>query len=206
MERALVVLSHGSRHPRAAEGIDQLARAAGKELGVPVQAAHLEFNEPDLLSALSSLDRPAVVVPTLFSNAYHARNDVPAAVAEARKQGFDVKLADTLGSGADVADVVASTIPDGYSPVALYAVGSSNSDANAATVLLGQMVQRRIGRPVRTVFATRPGAVSDGEYVAPLFVTDGTLLDKLNRPTGRPLGTALAPLVAVRYRSCVGNE
>ena len=40
---ALLTLSHGSRHPRAAAGIDRLTAAAGERLGVTARAAHLEI-------------------------------------------------------------------------------------------------------------------------------------------------------------------
>ena len=81
---ALITLSHGSRHPGAAAGIERLTQATGLR---PARAAHLEFNEPDLTTAALELaqlgETEAVVVPLLFTQGYHQRVDVPRALADA---------------------------------------------------------------------------------------------------------------------------
>jgi len=83
---ALITLGHGSRHGDAPRGVDTLAAAAGDLLGVPAHAAYLDLNEPlliDAARALAATHHHAVVVPLLFTRAYHSRVDVPSAVAEA---------------------------------------------------------------------------------------------------------------------------
>lgn len=77
---ALITLSHGSRHPGAAAGIERLTQATGLR---PARAAHLEFNEPNLTTAALELaqlgETEAIVVPLLFTQGYHQRVDVPRA-------------------------------------------------------------------------------------------------------------------------------
>ena len=84
---ALITLSHGSRHPDAAASVEALTRAAAELSGVPAVAAHLEFSAPTLEAAAQGLaargEHEAVVVPLLFTEGYHQRVDVPAALDSA---------------------------------------------------------------------------------------------------------------------------
>ena len=100
---ALITLSHGSRHPRAKEGIRALTEAAAEKLGVEWADAHLEFDRPTLAEAAAALSSSrAIVVPLLFTRAFHAKVDVPAHLAEAREH-CDLTLAEPLGTGPDIA-------------------------------------------------------------------------------------------------------
>ena len=94
---ALITLGHGSRHGDAPRGVDTLAAAAGDLLRVPAHAAYLDLNEPlliDAACALAATHHHAVVVPLLFTRAYHSRVDVPSAVAEAHAaSGLNLTLA-----------------------------------------------------------------------------------------------------------------
>lgn len=219
----LITLSHGSRRAGTTGHIVGLTEKAGQLLGVPSAAAYLDFNTPDLLGTLRE-HRPkhAIIVPTLFSRAFHARFDVPAALREARAAGFRITLAQPLGSGADIARVLAATLPADATRIALYAVGSSDESANTATRNLARLLSTRLStrhaghaRKVEAIFATRNDRLSEQlaacDFVAPLFVTDGRLLE-LARTTaaacgatgpvvGEPLGSALAGVVAQRYRA-----
>lgn len=218
MTPALLTLSHGSRHPRAAAGIDRLTQAAGRELGVTARAAHLEFDTPTLIDAASDLaaagHRRAVVVPLLFTDAFHARHDVPAALDAARRaSGLELIPARGLGTGADIADVLAAhTRPTPGRRLALGHVGSSHASAEQAVRDLAALLAARLGRDVDVVRATgtqgvqgaQGASISTDTHVVPLFVTDALLLDRL-RTTGAstdpPLGEALAGIVADRYRT-----
>ena len=103
---ALITLSHGSRHPRAKEGIRALTEAAAGKLGVEWADAHLEFDRPTLAETAAVLDSTrAIVVPLLFTRAFHAKVDVPAHLAEARRH-CDLTLAEPLGTGADITEVL----------------------------------------------------------------------------------------------------
>lgn len=197
---ALITLSHGSRHPRALAGITALTRAAAARLGVPGYAAHLEFNAPDLPTLAAQLadagHTDAIVVPLLFTRGFHHTHDVPRAVTAAGAH-LNVQLAPGLGTGADLAHLLATQDPD-----LLYSVGSSDPAATATMHALAVDVAERIGKPCRMVFATKGGADvvkrCPGAKIAPVFVTHGVLLDALPTPVA-PLGTRLAPLVADRY-------
>ena len=85
---ALVALAHGSRDPRSAETITALVdevRAMRPDLRV--EPAFLELAKPSFGTVVDRLVRAGydeiVVVPLLLTEAYHAKVDVPRAIAEA---------------------------------------------------------------------------------------------------------------------------
>lgn len=229
---ALITLSHGSRHPQAEEGIRAITQAAAERLGVDAADGHLEFSAPTLSEAAQQVaargHSEAVVVPLLFTDAYHATVDVPAAAAEAAEaSGLRLVVADTLGQGEDLAEVLARRIADdapSQASVVLYPVGTSHTEAAEATERLAWRVGELTGRSVVVVPATGPRrgelrTVAEGAshlHLLPLFVTQGTLLDvavtrlgAIQDETGvtvthsAPLGVDLAPIVAERYRQAV---
>ncbi|WPF65964.1 MULTISPECIES: sirohydrochlorin chelatase [unclassified Corynebacterium] len=232
----LITLAHGSRHPLAGEAISELTAAAGALLGAQACAAHLELCNPSLPELAARLVRcgecSAVVVPLLFTRAYHARHDVPRALRAARESGLDLTLAPSLGLGLEVESVVARVVASDADPDAhlvFYSVGSSQPGANAAVAALCSRVARRTGRGHTVVYATGvgPGVGIAGLHEAarryerlhlvPLFVAPGLLLDKalaavpgiaaLRGATvgaSRPLGALLAPLVRQRYLEAGG--
>jgi sirohydrochlorin ferrochelatase len=86
---AVLLVGHGSRDPRAATVVAELA--AQVRLARPgwrVAVAHLDFTQPSVGVALTELAadgaREVAVVPLLFAPGYHLRVDLPAAVAEVR--------------------------------------------------------------------------------------------------------------------------
>lgn len=217
---ALITLSHGSRRPGAAAGIERLTQAAGLR---PARAAHLEFNEPDLTTAALELaqlgETEAVVVPLLFTQGYHQRVDVPRALAGASKTShLSLHLAAGLGTGEDLARVLASRTRPGDAHVVIYSVGSSDSTANDAIRELAHRTFALTGVPISVEFATRGGREGIESLcrehkdparvrVIPLFVTEGLLLDRLAgvpATVDRPLGTDLAGLVADRFHHARG--
>lgn len=228
---ALITLSHGSRHTRAEPTVRRLTAAAGERLGVSAVAAHLDFTAPTLPEAAASLARAgvtdAVVVPLLFTRAFHAKNDVPAVFdAATRATGMRLRLADGLGTGETVAEVLAARVRADAPPGAhlvLYSVGSSDTAANRDVDDLARMVGAATGRSIEVVPATGgPGRGGAGliksalqhrsVHLLPLFVADGLLLDRITTQldniaaaTGtaitasRPLGRDLVGVVAERY-------
>ncbi|PFG27877.1 sirohydrochlorin chelatase [Corynebacterium renale] len=207
MTIALITLAHGSRHPGAST--HAVARAAGQAAGLDadaVGAANLELARPSLSEVAADLvaagHHRAVVVPLLFTEAYHSTWDVPAAVARAQDEtGISLRIAGGLGTGPDISAVLEKQAPAGKRTV-LYAVGSSHEPANAAVTGLA----RSLGWEV--AFATRSPRLEGPAHVVPLFVTDGLLLDKARHVPGThvapPLGEALAQVVADRYFTEVG--
>jgi sirohydrochlorin ferrochelatase len=220
---AIIGLAHGSRHPGVSGPIDELMERTSSLIGLPARAAYLDLTEPDLMTVAGDLTRDGfergIVVPLLFTQAFHARTDVPAAVAEAASTtGLALVTTQILGTGDDiaralVAEIDSAQIPAGL-PVLLYAVGSSDRTANDAVEELGKRLAERRRTPVAVAFGTaapRAEQVSatfarDRRIaVVPLFVSPGLLLDPMARlardrgwPMTSPLGRRLAPVVAAR--------
>lgn len=213
---ALITLSHGSRKPGAAAGIERLTQATGVR---PARAAHLEFNRPDLTTAALELaqlgETDAIVVPLLFTQGYHQRVDVPRALVDASQAAhLSLHLTAGLGTGEDVARVLATRTRPGDSHVVIYSVGSSDAAANDAIRELAHRTFALTSVPTTVEFATRGGREGIMSFcreysdparvrVIPLFVTEGLLLDRLAgvpATVDRPLGTDLAGLVVDRFR------
>jgi sirohydrochlorin cobaltochelatase len=196
--------------------------AVAEQAEITAVPAYLDLAQPDLAAAVRRLaeagHKRAVVVPLLFTEAYHATIDVPQAVGDvAVSVPLQLIVAAILGTGDDVADLlrqsmVAAGIAD-RSSVLLFAVGSSNPAANQAVVdLAARLAERRQGL-VRACFGTsRPGVadVLDGlpEPIAalPLFLADGLLLAPLRTLASQrgwqmaePLAERTADLVRKRY-------
>lgn len=195
--------------------------------GLRARPAFLDLCEPDLRTAIeharseSHFDE-AIVVPLLFTEAYHATVDVPTAVGNAQLDtGVALRLSGVLGMGEEVLlaleDSAARAHIAAHEAILLYAVGSSRQSANEAVHdLARRWSERRMG-PVYAGFGTvgepsavdvlvRAGAQGRRIGVVPLFLAPGLLLDQIGREavtTGaemaQPLGTALAELVLQRY-------
>ena len=212
---ALITLSHGSRHPQAVGLIDELSAAAANSAGVEGYSSHLEFNEPDLRTAVAEAiadgHKHMVIVPLLFTRGFHQKVDVPEQLAAVRQQaqraGADVELADGLGTGAAMEEllsrVIARDAPAG-AHVVLVSVGSFDHAANASVDKLARRVAaRRAGgnqpcahQPaaeqssadgISVVFATGPNRLAElaqhheRMHLVPLFVSHGLLLDRMYR-------------------------
>ena len=205
---ALLTLSHGSRHPRAKEGIRALTETAANTLGVEWADAHLEFDRPTLAEAAAALDSTsAVVVPLLFTSAFHAKVDVPAHLAEAREH-CDLTLAEPLGTGPDIAEALHKRLridEPSASHATVFPVGTSDAEQAANYARLAENLARLAGVDVSVVQATRGDRrfVDRHTHVLPLFVTHGTLLDRIppHLSASGPLTTDLADVVANRYRT-----
>ncbi|WP_454978264.1 sirohydrochlorin chelatase [Corynebacterium propinquum] len=151
---ALITLSHGSRHPQAVGLIDELSAAAAKSAGVDGYSSHLEFNNPDLRTsvraAIADGHKHLVIVPLLFTRGFHQKVDVPEQLVAVRRlahrAGVEVDLADGLGTGAAmeelVSRVIARDVPAG-AHVVLVSVGSSDRAANASVGMLARRVAAR---------------------------------------------------------------
>ena len=218
----LIGLAHGSRHPRTAGDIEELlAAVAALRPGLTAVPAYLDLTEPDLPTAVEALDTPiGVVVPLLFTAAFHVQVDVPAAV-RGSGSGTELVVAEHLGLGEPVVQALVARAAeaglDDHREILLLAVGSSDQGANAAVGdLADRWAARRTG-PVRPAFATSEPRASDvlarpgfAGLVVPLFVASGLLLDAIAKqaeplgiPVAAPLGSLLAPLVLDRYDRAV---
>lgn len=192
----LILLAHGSRHPRANAGLEDLRAAVAELTGATTALAYLDLQKP----ALADVAQPGdTVVPLLFTNAFHARQDVPMAAT-----GLEVRVTEPIGLGEDLAEILAGQVR--FPSVVLYAVGSTVPGANDAVERLADRVAAITGAIVKVAFATcQPAlAVGDAAQLIPLFVTHGLLLDRIretDHEVPEPLGRLLAPVVAARYHS-----
>ena len=223
----LIGLAHGSRHPDVRSAIDRLLATVAANEGIPAVPAYLDLVEPDLTTAALELaatgHRSAVVVPLLFTAAFHAEVDAPEAVAEAStSSGLDLPMSSVLGTGADVEDLLREIMADsGVGPehsVLLYAVGSSNAAANDEVHDLAARLAASRGAEVRVGFGTAAPRARDvlvelREPIAivPLFLAPGLLLDPMVALAAErgwvltpPLAERAAPIVAQRYRDRAG--
>lgn len=218
----VIGLAHGSRHPRGRPAIEALMAAVAEQGAITARAAYLDLAEPDLETVvrdLAAAGHPAaIIVPLLFTSAFHATVDVPQAVREAAESvGLELEVSAILGTGEDIAGLVLSGMAeariDDRASVLLFAVGSSNPAANAAVTDLADRLARTRPGAVRAGFGTcdpRGTAVAaeltGPVAVVPLFLSDGLLLDPIRALAGHrgwsfcePIGERAAPLVLRRY-------
>jgi sirohydrochlorin ferrochelatase len=202
----LVGLAHGSRHPAGAIAIEDLLAEVARLGAIETHPAYLDLAAPDLAAAANALATAghsrAVVVPLLFTAAYHATIDTPEAVRRAAAtSGIELELTDILGTGDDIVDLLRASLADaGVGPeasVLVVAVGSSNPAANQAVADLAERLAADRATPGgsggvnpgsdtapgRAAFATcdpRPEAVvaelAAPVAIVPLFLADGLLL------------------------------
>ena len=167
---ALVAVAHGSRDPRSAATVTALIdEVRARRPDLDVRASFLDLSAPRLSDALTSVaadgHRGAVVVPLLLADAYHARVDIPRAVAETSRRlpRLAIAIAPILGSRLDLLGEIglrrlaaaAGSLDDPGLGVVLAAVGSSHPPANAvvADVVAGWARQFRWHRGI-PAFAT----------------------------------------------------
>ncbi|GGG82264.1 sirohydrochlorin chelatase [Corynebacterium pelargi] len=194
---ALVTLAHGSRHPGA--DVATLSFQAGAKA-----VAYLDFSEDTLAAVAKRLQEHLVVVPLLFSNAFHARFDAPQAAREAEAFA-PITLARPLGMGQDII----AALPEPQATPVLFHVGSKRStEAQALAQHLGWLevaaTQGGVAE-LRALSSTHPRL-----HVIPLFVTDGLLLAQAREADypgevifDQPLGTKLSPIIRARFEEAV---
>lgn len=226
----VIGLAHGSRHPVGSVANERLMRAVGELTEGPARLAFLDLAEPDLETVAAELSaaghRRAVVVPLLFTVAFHATVDVPEAVrAAARSSGLELVVADILGTGDDIADLLSDIVRGAGvfagASLLLFAVGSSNPGANAAVADLAARLGVRHRTDARAAFGTCAPRVADVRAdltnpvaVVPLFLAEGLLLDPMRALAAaegwamtEPIGERAAFVVRERYdRACTSAE
>jgi sirohydrochlorin ferrochelatase len=213
----LVLTAHGSADPRSAAttyAVARQIRAQRRDLDVAV--AFCEQNTPNLRDVLTELGT-AVVAPLLLADAYHARVDIPALIAES---GASAQQADVLGEDDRLVTVLRQRLAglgvsrlDGGLGVLVVAVGSSREDANARTSQVADVLTDGTRWQAMTAFATGPhptvaeaaellrAAGASRLVIAPWFLAHGRITDRVAEfadgagiPMADPLGAH--PLVA----------
>ena len=202
---ALIALAHGSRDPRSAATVKALVdevRAMRPDLRV--EAAFLEFSKPDFHTVVDRLVKAGhdeiVVVPLLLTDAYHARVDVPSAIAEAtaRHPQLQIQASEILGLEASFLEVLDVRLREALSAarvreldaLVLAAAGSSDPLANQAVARLARLWGSHHRLPVTAAYASSaPPATGEAVRafrgqgrrhiaVASLFLAPGILPDR----------------------------
>lgn len=117
MKTAVILLSHGSRLPEARATLEKyqhMIKNAG--LFSIVEAASLQFNQPDLPTSLGGVvARGAgrvIVMPLFLYQGMHVQHDIPELLAEERKKypGVEIILAGSIGADERVGQVILDRI------------------------------------------------------------------------------------------------
>ena len=201
---ALVALAHGSRDPRSAASITALVDAVrSTRPDLKIERAFLDLSKPSLDTTIDRLSRKheeIVVVPLLLTEAYHAKVDVPSAVAAAQARHHEVRIRATpiLGLEARFLEVLdlrmrealASARARELDALVLAAAGSSDPLANQSVARLARLWGSHHKLPVTAAFAsTSPPATGEAVRafrkegrrhiaVASLFLAPGFLPDR----------------------------
>ena len=202
---ALIALAHGSRDPRSAETITALVdEVRSMRPDLRIEPAFLELCKPSFQTVVSKLVRAGhdeiVVVPLLLTEAYHAKVDVPEAIAEAteRHPGLRVRATSVLGLEAAFLEVLDLRMREALKEarvreldaLVLAAAGSSDPMANQAVARLARVWGTRHKLPVTAAFASAaPPATGEAVRafraegrrhiaVASLFLAPGFLPDR----------------------------
>lgn len=163
MSSTLVLTAHGSADPRSAAVTHAVAgRIRRLRPWLDVRVAFLEQTAPALQDVLAQTPA-ATVVPFLLADAYHARVDIPAVIAEV---GRPVRTAAVLGEDPALLTVARLRLSEaGVSPhddrlgVIAVAVGSSRPEANARTsTVAAALADGTRWAGARVAFATGPHA------------------------------------------------
>lgn len=195
----LVLTAHGSEDPRSAANARAVARRVARmRPGLDVRLAFCELNSPGLVEVLGGLSGEAVVTPLLLANAYHARIDIPAQIAQSR---VDVAQAEVLGEDPRLVSLLRQRVTDlevsrhdDRVGVLVAAIGSSDPVANARTRRVApHLLAGTSWAGATTAFVTRPEpslAEAAGRLrrqgarrviIAPWFLAPGRLPDRVRR-------------------------
>jgi sirohydrochlorin ferrochelatase len=202
---ALVALAHGSRDPRSAATIEALvAEVREMRPDLRIETAFLDLSKPTFNQVVSRLVKAGfdeiVVVPLLLSEAFHAKVDVPSAIAAAseRYDGLQIRATEILGLETAFLEVLDLRMREALKAarireldaLVLAAAGSSDPLANQAVARLARVWGTHHKLPVSAAFASSaPPATGEAVRafraegrrhvaVASLFLAPGFLPDR----------------------------
>lgn len=202
---ALIALAHGSRDKRSADTITQLV-AATKALrpDLRIEKAFLDHAKPNFQTVVDRLVRAGfdeiVVVPLLLVEAFHAKVDVPALIAEAttRHPALRIRATEVLGLEPRFLEVLDERLREALSvnrvreldALVLAAAGTTDPLANQAVARLARLWGAHHKLPVSAAYASAaPPATGEAVRafraqgrrhiaVASLFLAPGHLVDR----------------------------
>ncbi|WNV82490.1 sirohydrochlorin chelatase [Umezawaea sp. Da 62-37] len=142
----LVLVAHGTRDPRGAVVVEEIAELVRARLGgVAVEVAYADVRQPDVTSVVRGIGGPVVVVPAFLASGYHVRVDVPEQIA-AGGHG-DVVVTEPIGSA--LVPVLRERLREaGWragDAVVLAAAGSSDARALADVAEVGRVLGASVG-------------------------------------------------------------
>lgn len=182
----LLLLAHGSPDPRSGRAIRFFAAKIQSRIGLTTEVAFLDHDLPDLATAVevSGKKEGTLVVPLLLSTAFHARFDVPRAMAKAG-------LTRVLPPIGHPLDLLTSLVREAGPNVIVLAAGTTDRGARQLFKEAVEIAAIRSGNHVAHAFITGPGphlhdqliAASDSDLgevkVIPWLLAEGRLLDKV---------------------------
>jgi sirohydrochlorin ferrochelatase len=236
---ALIALAHGSRDPRSAQTITALVdEVKAMRPDLRVEKAFLDLSKPSFQTVVDRLVRKGVeeivVVPLLLTVAFHAKVDVPEAIAEAmaRHEGLQIRSTSVLGLEARFLEVLDLRMREALKSardreldaLVLAAAGSSDALANQSVARLARLWGTHHKLPVTAAFASSaPPATGEAVRafraegrrniaVASLFLAPGFLPDRAKElaleagavAVAEPLGVHEAVARTVLARYAVG--
>ncbi|MFP5253636.1 MAG: sirohydrochlorin chelatase [Actinomycetes bacterium] len=166
---ALVALAHGSRDPRSAETITALVdevRTLRPDLRI--EPAFLDLSKPSFDTVVARLVKAGfdeiVVVPLLLTEAFHAKVDVPEAIAAAmsRHDGLKIRGTSVLGLEPVLLEVLdrrlraalkAARVRE-LDALVLAAAGSSDALANQTVARLARLWGAKHRLPTVAAYAS----------------------------------------------------
>ena len=166
---ALVALAHGSRDPRSAATIKALVdEVRTMRPDLRIEPAFLDLSKPSFPTVVDRLVKAGydeiVVVPLLLSEAFHAKVDVPEAIAAATARHENLKIRGTrvLGLEAVFLEVLdrrlRTALKDArcreLDALVLAAAGSSDALANQAVARLARLWGAKHKLPTVAAFAS----------------------------------------------------
>jgi sirohydrochlorin ferrochelatase len=206
----LVLTAHGSADARAAANTHAVAEQIRRDRpGLDVRVAFCEQSTPNLRDVVAGT-RGGIVTPFLLADAYHARVDIPAMIANS-----DALQADVLGEDDRLVTVLRQRVRevgasrlDARVGVVVVAVGSSRGEANRRTAAVAPaLVAGTRWTGAVTAFATGPRPTLDEAtqrlramgarrlVIAPWFLAHGRITDRIAEyaaahgiPMAEPLG------------------
>ncbi len=210
---SLILTAHGSADPRSALIARSIVDCIRQlRPGLDARVAFCEHNSPNLREVLATSGHGhPVVVPLLLADAYHARVDIPALIAES---GVDARQAEVLGEDDRLIHVLRQRLEqagvsrlDPGVGVLVTAVGSSRPQANAATAMVARELTLMTRWTATTAFATGPHPTlaeasellrergATRLVIAPWFLAHGRITDRVatfaraqHIPMSAPLG------------------
>ncbi|WP_116111413.1 sirohydrochlorin chelatase [Amycolatopsis ruanii] len=161
----IVLAAHGTRDPRGARVIEELADRVRAGTPVPVRVAYADVRQPDVTTVLDAVrGYQAIVVPAFLAAGYHVRTDIPAQIAASGHR--NVLLADPFGPAPELVGVMRDRLEwAGYragDAVALAAAGSSDPRALAEVRVAADALGAVLGTSVRVGYvATAQPSIAD---------------------------------------------